>query len=205
MVKRRTYRSSTRRDNAAETRRRILAAARTLFMESGYATTIETIASAAGVAPQTVYAGFGSKRGILFALLDEMAVNADVEQLAAALEAAAGDPARQLRERIAFNVRFFAGGIDLVSIVGRVAGAEPDLNAMWEEGESRRYGAYRAVVEEWARAGALAPGMTVERAIDRLWALTGPDVFRLFVVERGWSLEEFGQWLIDTLEPQLLK
>lgn len=205
-TRKRSYRSQRRSENAADTRRRILAGARKLFIGSGYgATTIDAIARSAGVASQTVYVGFGSKRGVLFALLDEIVVDADVEGLEKAIEAAAGDAPRQLRERIAFNVRLFDGAIDLVTIVRTISGVEADSQAMWEEGEARRYQTQFEMVEEWARAGSLKPGLTAEQATDRLWALTGPDVYRLFVVERGWRSEDFRAWLVDTLEPQLLK
>src|SRR5260370_14639908 len=50
---------------------KILDAAQKLFAERGYATsTVEAIASAAGVAVDTVYAIFGSKREVLKSLLD---------------------------------------------------------------------------------------------------------------------------------------
>lgn len=61
---RRRYTSSRRREQAEETRRRILDAAQDLFLTHGYtAATIESIANDAQVAAQTVYAGFGNKRG----------------------------------------------------------------------------------------------------------------------------------------------
>src|SRR5258707_14974597 len=50
---------------------RILDAAETLFAAHGYAaTTVEAIAGKAGVAPDTIYASFGSKSGVLHRLLD---------------------------------------------------------------------------------------------------------------------------------------
>ena len=117
-VNTRPYKSQRRREHAQETRARILESARRLFLKTGYgSTTIGAIAADAGVAAQTVYAGFGSKRGIIFALLDEMAADADITSLLAAVEAASGDPARQLCERIVFNTRFFEGAIDLVDLI----------------------------------------------------------------------------------------
>ncbi len=200
-VKRRPYRSPRRQGHARETRQRILSAARDLFIARGYgATTIDAIAEAADVAPQTVYAGLSSKRGILFALLDQMAVDADLPGLEADVMAAAGDPFRQLRERIAFTTRFYAGGIALIEIARTVSGIEADLGAMWGEGESRRYRAYAPMVKAWEEAGVLAPGLTAEAATDMIWALGGPDVFRLLVVERGWSRERFEDWLFATLK-----
>ena len=198
-VKRRTYRSPRRRGQAEETRQRILASARALFVANGYgATTIGAIAKQAGVAEQTVYAGFASKRGMLFALLDQMAADADVAGLTAKLDAAADDPRRQLRARIAFTARFYAGGIDLIEIARTVSGVEPDLDAMWREGEGRRHKALSATVAAWQQAGALRPGMTAREATDLLWALIGPDMYRLLVVEQGWSRRRFETWIAET-------
>src|SRR5438552_17619522 len=70
-VKSRGYNSPLRREQAARTRQRILDAAGDLFVQQGYGTTsIRQIADAAQVAPDTVYATFGSKARLLTALLD---------------------------------------------------------------------------------------------------------------------------------------
>src|SRR5687767_11182338 len=75
----RQYTSERRSEQARETRRRILDAARELFLEQGYgATTISAIASRAGVAVQTVYAVFGSKRQLLSDLVDVSIVGDDL-------------------------------------------------------------------------------------------------------------------------------
>ena len=67
----RRYDSTLRRQQAAQTRARILDAAEHLFANRGYgATTMEAIASEAGVATDTVYAAFRSKPGVLHALID---------------------------------------------------------------------------------------------------------------------------------------
>lgn len=200
----RPYRSPRRREQAAETRRRILAGARGLFVEHGYGgATMEAIADAAGVAVQTVYATLGSKRGILMALLDEMASDADVSGMQAALATAAGDPRRQLRERLAFTVRFYAAGADIIHIARTVSGVESDLRDLWSEGEGRRHKATRSLVDEWEAAGALAPGITARDAADLMWALSGPDVFRLLITERGWSERRFKERIASMLENAL--
>jgi len=202
----RTYTSPRRREQAEQTRRQILGSARNLFVARGYgSTTMEAVAAEAGVAVQTVYAVLGSKKGILLALLDEMAADADVQRMQAAVEAAAGDPRQQLRESLAFNVRLYAAGSDLIDIARTVSGVEPDLRALWEEGESRRHRAVSALVKEWGVAGKLATGISPKQATDLMWALSGPDVFRLLVSERRWSRGRFEKWLARLLEGVLLK
>ena len=67
----RTYDSSRRARQAAQTREEVLAAAVTLFNEQGWAATkLADIAARAGVAVETIYSGFGSKKGLLRAAMD---------------------------------------------------------------------------------------------------------------------------------------
>ena len=202
-VKRR-YQSPLRREQAAETRRRLAASARALFAERGYvATTIEAIANDAGVSVQTFYGTFGSKRAVLFELLDEMALDADAPALGDALSAADDDPREQLRLIVAFRVRLFAQAADFLEVVRGARGVDPDLAATWDEGEERRRRAQRDVVRAWADRGALRPGVSRREAGEVLWALTGPDVHRLFVVEQRWSNARFRDWLVTTLTAAL--
>lgn len=57
-----------------ETREKVLAAARTLIAENGYsATSISMISSASGVKPASIYWAFGSKEGLLAAVLNRAA------------------------------------------------------------------------------------------------------------------------------------
>ena len=66
IITKRKYDSSRRQAQARETRRLITEAARNLFFDRGYSgATIDAIAQTAGVAAETVYAIFGSKRKIL--------------------------------------------------------------------------------------------------------------------------------------------
>src|SRR6266542_380174 len=62
----RPYRSARRREQATETRARILRAAHDLFVSRGYGrTTIADVAGAAGVAVETVYAAYRNKPTLL--------------------------------------------------------------------------------------------------------------------------------------------
>lgn len=201
----RTYRSPRRREQAEETRRRILSAARHLFVAEGYGrTTIDAIAAAAQVAAQTVYAAFGSKGAMLMALLEQLAADADLPRLQQALAANSGDPRRQLRAAVSFTGRMYAAGFDLIDLARTVSGVEPDLATMWQTGEERRYKANSQLVTAWARAGALKPGLSPAAATDLLWALSGPDIYRLLVKERGWSERSRVERLSHMLELMLL-
>src|SRR5687768_10475433 len=67
----RDYISPLRASGARATRRLVLDAARTLFIEQGYvATTVDQIAERAGVSKPTVFTAVGSKRVLLKELRD---------------------------------------------------------------------------------------------------------------------------------------
>ena len=77
-VKKRAYDSPRRREQAAATRAAILDAALKLFEQQGYAaTSVGAIAEEAGVALKTVYAVFGTKRGLLVALRSRLVRGSD--------------------------------------------------------------------------------------------------------------------------------
>jgi len=66
----RPYHSARRREQADETRRRIIGAAQDLFVTQGYGrTTIAEVAREAGVAVETVYAAYGNKATLYFECL----------------------------------------------------------------------------------------------------------------------------------------
>src|SRR6266481_4263132 len=74
-VKKRAEPGTRRASQARATRRRIIDQAGDLFLRQGYAaTTLDEIASAAGVAVQTVYFHFGNKATVLKHVVDMLAV-----------------------------------------------------------------------------------------------------------------------------------
>jgi AcrR family transcriptional regulator len=202
----RKYSSPARAAAAADTRKRLAASARKLFARDGYgATSIAAIAGDAGVAVPTFYATYGSKRAVLFALLNDIEDEAQQAAAIKAVKAAAADPHAQLELIVAFELRLFGTGSDLIDVLRSAGASEPDAAALWGEGEERRRTGQLPVVRGWAKRRALRARLSAEEAAAVLWALTGPDVYRLFVRERGWSPDRFGAWLTETLAIALLR
>jgi AcrR family transcriptional regulator len=202
----RAYDASRRRASAEERRGRILQTARNLFGHYGYgATSIERIAGEAGVAVPTVYAIYRSKRALLFALLDQADARADVAGLLRDLNAAAGNPRKQLRRLVSFTCRFYAQAGDIVDIARGAGSTNEDLLALWQEGEDRRLRGQKPLADAWDRSGALRKNINAKEALDILWAMTGADHYRLFVVDRKWSAARYEVWLENTLERLLLR
>jgi AcrR family transcriptional regulator len=202
----RAYDASRRRASAEERRGRILETARNLFGHYGYgATSIERIAGEAGVAVPTVYAIYRSKRALLFALLDRADARADVAGLLSDLNAAAGNPRTQLRLLVSFTCRFYAQAGDIVDIARGAGSTNEDLLALWQEGEDRRLRGQKPLADAWDRSGALRKNIDAKEASDILWAMTGADHYRLFVVDRKWFAARYEVWLENTLARLLLR
>jgi AcrR family transcriptional regulator len=194
----RPYYSPKRKRQARETREQIVDAARSLFAREGYAkTTVEAIAREAGVSAQTVYASVGSKRAIVGALIDRMELEGGSQELRRGM-ASSEDPREQLRAIVRFNRRLFERGGDILKIAMATRG-DPDVEPVWQEGEARRRKGQARWVRAWGKAGALRANLGEREAADVLWALTGPDVYGLFVADCGWAGAGFEEWLFETL------
>ena len=61
-----------------------------------------------------------------------------------------------------------------------------------------------ALATHLADTGALAPGLPAERARDLIWLHTAPDIYRLLVRERGWTLDQYERWFAASLAAALL-
>ncbi|HEX8207716.1 MAG TPA: TetR family transcriptional regulator [Solirubrobacteraceae bacterium] len=210
-VKPRRYESPRRRAQAAATRREILDAAQRLFEERGYAaTTIAAIAEAAGVAPRTVSLAFETKAGVLRALWN-VRLRGDDDEAPVAQRAwyrevlDEPDPERKLRLN-ARNSRAVKSRVGaLLNVVRAGAQADPDVAALWDRIENEFHANQRRIVETLHAAKALRRGLDVDRAADVLWALNHPDVWRLLVVERGWTPEQYERWFRESATAQLLR
>ncbi|GAC1486243.1 MAG: hypothetical protein NVS1B1_01250 [Candidatus Limnocylindrales bacterium] len=202
-IKPRTYHSAVRARRAEETRQRILQSARRLFRQRGYAgTRVEAIAELAGVAPATVYLVFGSKRRIVLSLVAN--VGADPETVRLNAEIASEPIPRRRLELVARITRVItAGAWDLMEIVRAGAATDPDLAEAWRRGGEDRLRAIARVIRPIGKDG-LRRGMSVEAAVDLVWALNGPELYRLLVVERGWSAARYERALAELLAGALL-
>ena len=207
-VKKRSYTSPIREQHAAQTRARIVEAAGRLFESDGYArTSIRAIAEAADVAPDTVYAVFGTKARVLTALVDQrLAPAAGVENVMDRPELLAVRDSRDPRVQL----HLFARDIAAVSarvrpvyeIMRTAASVEPEMATVFAEMERYRFRNMRQAAEWIAARGELR--VDVERAGEIIWTLASPDVARMLCEGRGWSGDQYAQWLEDTLVRSLL-
>jgi len=210
VVKSRAYRSPRRREQARLTRQHILEAAQELFSATGYATTtIAQIADEAGVAVQTVYAVFGTKRAILVAILETRVVGDDDD---AALSEREEWQVVQRQQEPRAAIRAFAHAnrtvLDRIGSVWAVlhdaARVDPDLRALEKLSQQQRYTDLRLVAQTLHSLGPLRSGLSVDKAADTIWAIASPDLCLQLLTERGWNTDDYEAWLGDILEAALL-
>ena len=206
MAVKREYDSSRRRRQAAQTRADILAAARRLFAERGYAaTTIEAIAAEAEVSEATVYAGFGSKRGILLAFQQLMEENVDLDERRREFHAAAGHPAEQIAIAVRISLSFPARHGDILAVLLSARGMDPDIDEFLHHGLVQEHrGAWTMVASALASQGALRPGLTEQEAGDLAAALTRIEIYRILSSELGWSHDRITEELTTVVRSALL-
>jgi AcrR family transcriptional regulator len=207
---RRPYRSRLRAEQAAQTRQRILEASGDLFAERGYgATTIDAVAARAGVAVDTVYATFGTKKGMLSALID-LRVTGSSE----GSDVLAEEGPRAVR-KVANQRQMLAGfAADIVPRIERVrpiddviqsAGAiDPEIAELRARMQENRLSKLRTFIEWLAANGSLRQDIDVDAAATIAWTLTSPEVNRLLRDVRCWSSQRYQEWLSDTLIRVLL-
>jgi AcrR family transcriptional regulator len=205
------YASEVRDDQARRTRRAIVAAAHDLFLTQGYAaTTIDGIAQAAHVSRRTVFNSVGGKAALLKLALD-WAVAGDDEPIAMAdrpaVKAIQAEP--DPRNALMLWVQTVAEVAARIAPIGEVLMAAADVDPaaaelLAEAGRNRLFGA-AAFIRYLASLDGLAAGMTEQRAADLCWALMDGHLYRLLVVQRGWSATEFTRWLSDSLAATLLR
>jgi TetR/AcrR family transcriptional regulator, regulator of autoinduction and epiphytic fitness len=208
VVVKRRYESAHRQEQAQLTRRAILNAAAKLFVEPGYAATpLTAIAAEAGVAIQTVYKVFGSKKILLSALVDVTVAGDDEpvplggQQFVTDIRAVAG--ARAKLERYAAHLadtHARQAGV-MVALAG-AATADPDAAAIWRKNLDERRQAMTLFAGELAATGELT--VDVHTAVDVLWLAMDVRNYDWLVRERGWPAEKFQRWYVDTVAAAIL-
>ena len=201
----RPYHSRLRQRQAEETHARILAAARELLTSRGYAnTTLQMIAKAADVSPKTVSAVFGSKHGILAALVNPSAFDAPVQHLFDELRASQ-EPLQRVALVVSITRQVYeslASQLELLRTAGVVA---PELADLAREVELRRRHNQSYLVAYLQEQRMLRSDLSSEEVTDVLWTLTSYDLYRMLVIERGWPAERYESWLTDLLIQQLIQ
>ncbi len=207
---RRPYRSELREEQARATRRSVVAAARDLFVEVGWArTTIDAVAARAGVSRKTVFTSVGGKATLLKIALDWALVGDDepvpmVERPVIAEMERLTDPRELVARWSLFVAELEARAAPLAEVLVAAADADPEAADVHAVSERSRLGGAGYFVARLAAMNGLRPGLTPERAVAAALVLMDPAVHRTLVREQGWTLAEYAAWIERAAAAELL-
>ena len=168
---RRRYVSSRRAEQAAGTRRAILASARSLFSEQVYAlTTVGQIADRAVPGEQREYVQRMHAAGTDRTKLDIYA-----------------DAVTGIQVRMA----------PIFRALRDAAVSDKDCAAMWNEISDRRARNMRMLAAGLRETGELREDLDDDAVADIVWSMNAAEYWDLLVTRRGWSPERFRDFLAD--------
>lgn len=199
----RSYVSSLRAESASRTRTQLIAAAAQLLREQDdfRAVTLDAVARAAGVTRLTVYHQFGSRRGLLETVFDDLALRGGLQRIGAAMAMP------QARAAVASLIEvfcdFWAGDV----AVGRLnvaAAADAELAEAVAQRNERRREAMGVLVERHT-AGRPVTAEARAEVVDLLYGLTGYSMFKALSTNRSPAavcrlLQRTAVRLLDELE-----
>lgn len=198
-LKKRPYKSTARNAQAAQTRARILTSARNLFESEGFEyVTIEKMAQVANVSIPTIYSLFQSKLGVLRALMDDAL---PPDQFNALVEKSIKEKSPKKRLSISAKIarQMYDAEKAQMSIFRSAAVLAPEFRELEKEREMRRYIRQEVTIRAMVEENSLVDGLDPTKARDILWAMTGRDMYRMLVVEQGWTSDEYEKWLTQLL------
>lgn len=195
----RSYDSSRRQEQARQTRLHVLKVAHDLFVEQGYGrTTIADIAQAAGVSPETIYATYKNKATLLHRVWD-VTVGGDDQEVVfhdrPEIQEIRAEP--DLAKRLLMQARLSTATArrmtPLVNAVHASSGAEATAAEMVAEMDRQRYEGIGVMAAEAAKTGQLA--VSEQACRDLVWATTDGLLWHRLVHLRGWTDEQYADWL----------
>ena len=194
------YDNRQRRETARNTRARIIEVAKNAFLARGFGgTTIRQVAEDAGVSQETIYKTFGGKAGLLKSVYDISLVGDDENvplaqrpeaiavhdaQSPAAAATAYAELAQSISSRIDPLLRVLLGAGDI----------DKALAEFVTTTDSERHVGSQFYVRHWAAKGWLRKDITLDFAIDTVWALNSTQP-RWLLLDHGWSEEQYTEWL----------
>jgi AcrR family transcriptional regulator len=167
----RPYRQRLRAESAAMTRQRIIDAAREALTDQPIRSfNISEVADRAGVVRSTIYTVFGSRQGLLRAVVDDVVERGGWERMREAFRHpdALVAVARNLEE----GTRLTASGHNVFAAISTLAAVDADAAAVIAETDAQRLKGLHVMIRRLREQGYLRPELEHEQAVDILYLLS---------------------------------
>jgi AcrR family transcriptional regulator len=186
------------------TRERVLHAALALIGARGNANlSLVELAAETGLSRQTLYLLFGTRAGLLMALVDEVDASSNGPAKLAALREQGG---RNFEPYVRAWFEYLPSVLPVARALS-AAGAtgDEDARAAWQSRLAKLRQGFTQMARTLQAQGRLRPGWTVAQAADWTLALTHIDLWQQLVVEAGWKPADHVERIVATLRQTLLK
>jgi AcrR family transcriptional regulator len=206
----RSYDASGRREQARARRRAVVVAAEALFERDGFrSTTIAAVAERAGVSAESIYKGFGTKAALAKAVFD-FVIAGDDEPVPvwrrSEADAIRAEP--DIRRKIMLYSRGLAARQQRsakVQILIRDGGhTDQTLTVLWQQLLAERLTGMTMLGRHLIESGQLREGIELDEVRDVLWTYTAVELYELLVVERGWPLDRYADWIGQAITAALV-
>jgi AcrR family transcriptional regulator len=169
----------------------ILAAARTLLERlSPTEVSLEAVARQAGFSRQAIYRHFGSRAGLLTALLADIDEQEGARGQVAHVLAAPSGPAC-VERLVAWWTDYVPRFVGTARGVLAEKAGDTDLRVAWDDRMRALHEVCAAVVERCRDDRELTAGLTPEHATDALWALLSVPLWIQLREDAGWSAARY--------------
>jgi AcrR family transcriptional regulator len=192
----RSYNSSRRALQAAQTRDEVVRAAMVLFGQAGWAgTTLAAIAEEAGVSVETIYNGFGSKKGLLRATIDA-AIVGDTEPVPLSLRPeyralGEGSLDERIAKAAAITATIHARSSGVWQALVEAAGADEEVDGWRLELDHRRR-------EQIVDSITLILGHPLDDDVTTMvWILFSAETYLKLVEDGGFTREQYDSFLVE--------
>jgi AcrR family transcriptional regulator len=205
----RRYDASSRRARAAERRSLVLRVAEEMFLRDGYAAvTVRAVADATGTSAETIYKTYGGKAGLVAAIQE------------AALQGSGPVPAPERSD--AMSLREFDADVILghwatlsMEVAPRVspvmllvrssAATDPQMRELWDRMARERRDRMSHNADRLLATGQVRPDLGRDDVRDVLHTYTSPELYEILVLDSGWSLQAYADFVHRGLRGQLLE
>jgi AcrR family transcriptional regulator len=179
------------------TRQRIIRAASQMVVR-GSDLPVDDVARKAGVSVQTIYAHFGSKRGLIFAVIDDLQRDIGFYEARAEVFASPHGEAA-LRKMVAATITLWDQAWPLVAFTLRARRADRELASHMADVDGYRRSDLSVICRRIDEEKRLRTPGASEAAADVAFALSTPTTFEDLVKVRGWSADRVAETLADII------
>ncbi|HNF84359.1 MAG TPA: helix-turn-helix domain-containing protein [Solirubrobacterales bacterium] len=181
---------------SSSSRPEILRATRTLIAKNGAQVSLAEVASEAGVSRQAVYMHFGSRAGLLVALVRNMDEEAGIRQK---LERALlrEDPVEAFRQFVKGWLRYAAEIQPVASMLFAAREVDPAAAKAWEDRSRELRAGFRAATARLGKAGMLRDGLSATSAASLSWAICSVPVVEQLALDQEWSKDRVARQLTE--------